>query len=150
MNIVKNTKNSSVVVQWDVVDDSIDTTYVVTWTSERGHTEQSPGLVNFRSYTITGLTLDTVYNITVTANSKCGTGPEYNTSVSLSANTNPNTVIITAAITSSATFTITNSSSISTITSIVMYPSSTVHPAGKTTPDETSKISSNILQHLLY
>ena len=37
--------------------------------------EQSP-------YTITGLTLDTVYTITVTASNRCGTGPEYSTSVS--------------------------------------------------------------------
>ena len=58
-------------------------TYVVTWTSENDHIEQSPGLVDFTSYAITGLTLDTVYTITVSAANICGTGPEYRTSVSL-------------------------------------------------------------------
>ena len=81
MNVIENATALSTVVQWDEVDDSLNTTYIVTWTSERDHithytiTEQS-------SYTITGLTLDTVYTITVTASNRCGQGPEFMTSVS--------------------------------------------------------------------
>ena len=86
VNITKNTESSSVVVQWNEVDDSLPTTYTVTWTSERNlNNVQVKTLIKQSSHTITGLTLDTVYTITVTANNKCGTGPEYSTSVSLSA-----------------------------------------------------------------
>ena len=87
INIVKNTVILSVVVQWDEVDDSLDTTYVVTWTSERGNTERSPGLIEQTSYTITGLTLDTVYNITVSAGNRCGHGSTPTTSVNISTGT---------------------------------------------------------------
>ena len=83
MNITKNTESSSIVVQWDKVDDSLPTTYIVTWTSERDlNNVQVKVLLEQSSYTITGLTLDTVYTITVTASNKCGTGPEYSTSIS--------------------------------------------------------------------
>ena len=75
--------NLSVVVQWDEVDDSLPTTYIIIWTSERDHIAHSDTIEEQSSYTITGLTLDTVYTITVSASNKCGTGPEYNTSVSL-------------------------------------------------------------------
>ena len=87
MNITKNTEISSIVVQWDEVDDSLTTVYIVTWTSERDHIKSSLGLVGVTSYTITGLTLDTVYTITVTAANICGQGPEYSTSVSLTTST---------------------------------------------------------------
>ena len=143
-----STKSSSIVVQWDEVDDSLPTTYVVTWTSERDHTGQSPGLVDITSYNITGLTLDTVYTITVIAHNKCGTGPEYKTSISLSASINPNTDITTA-ITSSSNSAI-SSSSTSTITNIVMYPTSTVIPAATSITDETSKISNNSISYIEY
>ena len=69
-----------------MVDDSLLTNYIVTWTGDRNRflshtvTEQS-------SYTITGLTLDTVYTITFTASNRCGQGPEYSTSVSFSTGT---------------------------------------------------------------
>ena len=82
---MKNTESSSIVVQWDEVDDSLTTTYIVTWTSERDHITHPVTLIEQSSYTITGLTLDTVYTITVTAANKCGLGPEYRTSVSLTA-----------------------------------------------------------------
>ena len=42
---------------------------------------QSYTLIEQSSYTITGLTLDRVYTIIVTASNNCGTGPEYRTSV---------------------------------------------------------------------
>ena len=88
MNITKNAESSSIVVQWDEVDDSLPTTYVVTWTSERDlNNIQIKILEEQSSYTITGLTLDTVYTITVTATNTCGAGPEYSTSVSISTGT---------------------------------------------------------------
>ena len=78
-----NTLSSSVVVQWDEVDDFLTTTYTVTWASERDHITHPVTLIENSSYTITGLTLDTVYTITVAAANRCGQGPEYRTSVSL-------------------------------------------------------------------
>ena len=91
MNITKNTVSLSIVVQWDEVDDSLPTTYTVTWTSERDQMLSSDTLIEQSSYTITGLTLDTVYTITVTAINICGTGPEYKTSVSLTSDTSSTT-----------------------------------------------------------
>ena len=73
--------SSSIGLQWDAVDASLPTNYVVTWTN-RTNSMQSHTLVARSSYTITGLTLDTVYTITVTASNNCGQGPEYSTSVS--------------------------------------------------------------------
>ena len=63
------------------MDDSRNTTYIVTWT-DKTNSIQLHTLIEQSSYTITGLTLDTVYTITVTATNRCGTGPEYRTSVS--------------------------------------------------------------------
>ena len=63
VNIMKNTESSSIVVQWDEVDDFLPTTYSVTWTSEIDHIVQVKTLIEQSSYTITGLTLDTVYTI---------------------------------------------------------------------------------------
>ena len=80
MNIIKNITNSSVVVQWDTVDDVQDTNYTVTWTiaNESDVTQEN---TEQTSYTLTGLTLNTVYNINVTATNKCGQGEEFRTSV---------------------------------------------------------------------
>ena len=83
VNITENTESSSIVVQWDEVDDSLTTTYIVTWSSERDHITHPVILTEQLSYTITGLTLDTVYTITVTASNRCGQGPEYRTTASL-------------------------------------------------------------------
>ena len=85
---MSTTKNigSSVVVQWDAVDDSLITTYTVTWTRD-GDSLQVVTLTEQTSYTITGLTLDTVYTITVTAANMCGSGPEFSTTVSFLAGT---------------------------------------------------------------
>ena len=84
--IFKNVTYSSVVVQWDTIDDAHDTNYTVTWAIAnesnvtQGNTEQT-------SYTITGLTLNTVYNINVTSSNKCGQGEVFTTNVSLSVDT---------------------------------------------------------------
>ena len=87
VNIMKNTENSSIVVQWDIVDDSLITTYIVTWSSERDHITHHVTLTEQSSLTINGLTLDTVYTLTVSAANRCGQGPEYRTSVLLTTNT---------------------------------------------------------------
>ena len=82
MTITENITELSVVVQWNEVDDSLPTTYIVTWSGKETNSTQSHTLIEQSSYTITGLTLDTVYTITVTVTNRCGTGPEYITSVS--------------------------------------------------------------------
>ena len=126
VNIMKNTESSSVVVQWDEVDDSLTTTYIVTWASERDHIANPVTLIEQSSYTITGLTLDTVYTITVTAANRCGQGPEYRTSVSFSTDTfsriNPTFTanINPMTINSNATITITTMKS-SIATTIATY-----------------------------
>ena len=84
VNVMKNIESSSIVVQWDEVDDSLTTTYTVTWTSERDLNDiQRKTVEEQSSYTVTGLTLDTVYTITVDSSNMCGGGPGYSTSVSL-------------------------------------------------------------------
>ena len=96
VNITKNTESSSIVVQWDEVDDFLPTTYHVTWISERDlNNVQVKSLEEQSSYTITGLTLDTVYIITITARNRCGQGPEYSTSVSLTTDTTSTVYSIT-------------------------------------------------------
>ena len=82
MNIAKIIESSLIVVQWDAVDDFLPTNYTVTWTSERDDIQVAT-LMEQTSYTITGLTLDTVYTITVSGANRCGQGPEFTTSVSL-------------------------------------------------------------------
>ena len=83
VSITEIIMNLSVVVQWDEVDDSLNTTYIVTWTSERVSFSH-PVLTEQPSYAITNNhhTLDTVYNITVTSGNRCGQGPEFMTNVS--------------------------------------------------------------------
>ena len=139
VNIIKNTESSSIVVQWDEVDDSLDTTYIVIWSIYDHKT-----LLEQSSYTITGLTLDTVYTIIVTASNKCGQGPEYSTSVSLTTDTTStntsaitSTMTITSAASSSTSTAVTKSSTISITASIaVRNPSTTT-----TNPITTSIIT---------
>ena len=86
-NVTSNITDLSTVVQWDVVDDSLTTTnYTVTLTIGTTPVD-SVTLMEQSSYTITGLTLDTVYTITVIAANECGQGPEYVTSVSFPSGT---------------------------------------------------------------
>ena len=81
VNVTKNNESLSNVVQWDAVDPLLATNYTVTWTSE---TDRTPLRANTMetSYTITGLILDTVYTITISAVNMCGRGPVFTTSVS--------------------------------------------------------------------
>ena len=63
------------------MDPLLATDYTVTWTSETDRTQLMANTTR-TSYTITGLTLDTVYIITVAAANMCGRGPEFNISIS--------------------------------------------------------------------
>ena len=76
MNVIKNIESSSIVLQWDTVDDSAATIYTITWTRAGGGLQVAT-LIEQTSYTITGLILDTVYAITVSAANRCGQGPEF-------------------------------------------------------------------------
>ena len=86
VNITKNITNSSIVIKWDAVDDSLPTIFTITW-SRAGGDLQVATLTEQTSHTIAGLTLDTVYTITVSAANLCGSGPEFRTSISLSTDT---------------------------------------------------------------
>ena len=81
VNVTRNSELLSVDVLWAAVDDFLNVTCTVNWTSD-GIDVQTATLINQTSYTITGLTLDTVYTITVRAANMCGQGPEYSTTVS--------------------------------------------------------------------
>ena len=152
VNVTKSVASSSIVVQWDAVDDSLITTYVVTWT-KNGVNLQTATLTERTSYTITGLTLDTVYTITVTARNDCDRGPEFTTSVLFSANTvstilniSPTTITTISATTTaiSVTTTATSTASITnttTITSTITTTAITTN-ATTTTVDTTSNITS--------
>ena len=92
VDITENARDLSVVLQWDEVDNSLPTDYTVTWTNGSTPT-QSITLIEQSSYTIAGLTLDTVYNISVFAANECGQGPVYMTNISFSAGTCANTCV---------------------------------------------------------
>ena len=68
------------------MDDFLPTTYTVALTDGRNVSELAT-LTDQTSYTITGLTLDTVYTITVIAANRCGQGPEFSSSISFSNDT---------------------------------------------------------------
>ena len=85
VNITKDIESLSLDVQWDAVEDFIDTTYTLVLSSETNPIPRVVTLTEQMSYTITGLTLDTVYTITVSAVNKCGHGPEFTTSILLAA-----------------------------------------------------------------
>ena len=82
VNIIINIESLSIVIQWDAVDDFLPTTYTVVWTDGRDLFDVAT-VEEQTSYTITGLTLDAVYTIAVSAANKCGQSPEFRTSVSL-------------------------------------------------------------------
>ena len=89
VNITKDNESLSIVVQWDAVDDSFSTTYIIIWGVR---IDQVATVVEQTSYTITGLTLDTVYTITVSAaNRYCRGVPAFSTKVSFSTGTTSTT-----------------------------------------------------------
>ena len=66
--------SESFVVQWDAVNDIFPVTYTVRWYGEDG--SNGTASVTGLSFTITGLTANTSYNVTVVAvNTCCGEGP---------------------------------------------------------------------------
>ena len=154
VTITKSINSStSVDVQWDEVDNSLTTTYIVTWTSERDNILHPITLIEQSSYTITGLSLDTVYTITVTATNGCGQGPEYRTSVSLTADhitttssisptTTTPSMTSTTIPTSIAITTAVTSSSITTTTILMTIPSRTTTNSFTTT---VSRIATTVI-----
>ena len=69
--------NQSIVVRWSSVNDTFPINYTVRWYGEDGIDGMTT--VNGLSYTITGLTANTSYNVTVVAiNTCCGAGPVSN------------------------------------------------------------------------
>ena len=69
----ENIKSDSFIVQWNQVTDVFPITYTVRWYGEDiDNTTTTNGL----SYTVTGLTSNTSYSVTVVAiNTCCGAGP---------------------------------------------------------------------------
>ena len=100
--------NESFVLQWDAVNDVFPVTYTVRW--YRGNDLIGMDSVDGLSYTVTGLTVNTSYNVTVVAvNTCCGTGPVSGVII-VTTNSKPPTIPPTAttiAITKAATTTAT-------------------------------------------
>ena len=121
------------------MDDFLITIYTVIWTREKDHNLQSVTLLEQTSYTITGLTLDTVYTIIVTAANRCGDGPEFIASISLSADTTSTTPSISPTVTASANpMTIMSTAILSTTITIVSpMPTGNISVPGN---DTTSKL----------
>ena len=80
MNIIipqDDITTKSFIVQWDAVMDLFDVNYTVRWYGEDG--SNGTATVSGLSYTVTGLTANTSYNVTVVAiNICCGAGPVSN------------------------------------------------------------------------
>ena len=96
--------NESIIVQWDAVDDIFPVTYNVTWYNESGIIGMDT--VNGTSYTVTGLTTNTSYNITVVAINTCGAGPVSNVIITVRSPTLPSpttTANVTTTLTPSPT-----------------------------------------------
>ena len=97
VRIIGNNTSESFVVQWGEVMDIFSINYIVRWSGEDGSSGMDT--VDGLSYTATGLTPDTSYNITVAGNSTCcGAGPVSNiimTSTALGPSTTGNAVHVT-------------------------------------------------------
>ena len=103
---VEHITNESIVVQWDALDDFFPVTYNVTWYNESGIIGMDT--VNGTSYTVTGLTANTSYNITVVAINTCGAGPVNNVIMTMT-NMRPPTLPPPTTTTTSVTTTLTPS-----------------------------------------
>jgi len=75
MNVrVGEITSGSFVVQWDAVTDLFTVSYTIRWYGEDGI--NGTATVNGLSYTVTGLTNNTFYDVIVFANNTCcGSGP---------------------------------------------------------------------------
>ena len=148
VNIMKNVTNLSIAVQLEVVNDFLPTTYTVVWTDERA--DYQVATVDYyeqTSYTTTGLTLDTVYTITVTAANRCGQGPEFRNSIPFSADTTSTTSSISPTVTTSTNpmtiISTVNPSSTTTTTALVSSVASTTTTT--TTLHTSTLIKSSII-----
>ena len=142
---MKKVESSSMFVQWNVVDSYFDTSYTVTWTS--GFPIHSVTLIEQSSCTITGLTPDTIYTITVTAANECGTGPAFKTNMLYSADTIAAVcnIVPTATYYTNSTIAVSSGSianSFATTTDVFMSPTTTASVSSPS--DETSKLSFSI------
>ena len=136
-NVTSNITNLSTVVQWDVVDDSLTiTNYTVTWTSEANPVD-SDTLTEQSSYTITGLTFDTVYTITVTAANRCGNGPVFTTSISFPADTTSTTSSISPTVTANTNPMTTNAAT--STTTVITITDTAI--SSNTIPTTTTKLN---------
>ena len=128
VNIVKNV---AIVAQWDAVDGAIN--YLVFWANETG---PGRGIRTSRtSYTINGLTFDTVYTIRFIVVYMNSRGPHFTTSVSLPTDITSTACAISPTVTVSTTpMTIVSTANPSSNITVV-----TTNPADTTTADETSK-----------
>ena len=143
VNITKNIESSSVFIQW--TDNASWPKYIVTWTSERDGLQVAP-LTSWTSYTITGLTLDTVYTITISDHAHCGDAPEFITSILFSADTtfnisptvttSPMTIISSVNPSSSTAIT----STMFTTASCIGYTTSTIFNVTVTTSTVTTTL----------
>ena len=80
--------NESLVIQWDAVIDLFTVTYIVRW--YRGDEEIGMASVDEPSYTVTGLTANTFYGVTVVAiNTCCGAGSVSNVVMIMTNNESP-------------------------------------------------------------
>ena len=143
VRIMTTTESSSIVVRWDAVDDSLITGYTLTWfSSARDLVDRRTGQT---SYTINGLTLNTIYTIIISTyvQNDCGTGPRFTTSIILSASTTSTTSSITPTVTPSITSTVTASTNPVTIMSTV-YPT-IINPSTASTISIISSTTSTIL-----
>ena len=85
---VEDITSESFVVQWDAVTDFFAVSYTIRWYGEDGM--NGTATVNGLSYTVTGLTNSTSYNVTVHANNTCcGAGPVSNVIMTMTNNRPP-------------------------------------------------------------
>ena len=87
VNVMTNIESSSIVVQWNKIEDSRITSYLVAWFSSSVQLVTKRLSSDQASYAITGLTLNTVYTIHAFAQNNCGSGPKFTTSIILSTTT---------------------------------------------------------------
>ena len=142
MNITKDIESLSLVVQWDAVEDFIDTTYTLLWSDRTDPTQGVVPLTEQTSYTITGLTFDTVYTISILAANMCGNGPEFTTSILFAADNTSTISSISPTVTASTSTKIAHPST-SSSTKVTSYyvPSTTT----TSTEDTTSSFKRYIL-----
>ena len=115
MNIRFHTTNVSIFVQWDAIINQHVDRYIVNWTD--GTNPIQSVIAHKISYTVTGLTPNTTYIVTVAAVNKCGTSAD-----SSSVRTNVSSI-----------HGVTPTVTINTITTIsVFYPTATMNTTNPT------------------